>query len=239
VWQIFGACSVIAVAIAGTIDPLAAAVMLASILINVLYSLPPVRVSYRTFLAPLFLAVGYVCVPYLLGTIAVQGTLGQDDLFWIGGLYLLFVGRIMLKDFRDRKGDAKYGKPTFLLRYGKKATCVASGALIVLGGGVLGWQLRDEPWLTVLAVVFVGTIVAMLVRLYRATPGPDEQLSIGVGAKMGNGLLIALFAALLLADSHLGSTERLLAVWLVALPFFLNLVMFVRDPAKAAIGYKG
>ena len=50
---------------------------------------------------------------------------------------MLFVARIVLKDFRDREGDALYGKPTLLLRFGKDATCAVSLAALLAGNCLL------------------------------------------------------------------------------------------------------
>ena len=44
--------------------PAASGIMLLSVVIGALYSLPPARLSYRTFLAPLSLAAAYVGIPY-------------------------------------------------------------------------------------------------------------------------------------------------------------------------------
>ena len=48
-------------------------------LIGIAYSLRPVRLSYRTGLAPLALAVAYVAVPYLVGAIATGRDLQKRD----------------------------------------------------------------------------------------------------------------------------------------------------------------
>jgi len=61
---LFGLASVLAVGLGWLISPLAAAIMAVSVLLNVAYSLPPLRLSYRTMLAPLILAIGYVGVPF-------------------------------------------------------------------------------------------------------------------------------------------------------------------------------
>ena len=86
-----------------------------SLLINYIYSLPPLKLSYRTHFAPVILSVAYVFIPYWLGTVVAQSVIQRQEMFFIVGLLFLFFGRIILKDFRDRKGDALYGKPTFLL----------------------------------------------------------------------------------------------------------------------------
>jgi hypothetical protein len=44
----------------------------------------------------------------------------------MGGLYVGFIGRIMLKDFPDVRGDALFGERTFLVRHGWRATCATT-----------------------------------------------------------------------------------------------------------------
>jgi 4-hydroxybenzoate polyprenyltransferase len=51
-WTLFGISSVLAVALALAAGPKAAGTMLVSVAIGALYSLPPVKLSYRTFFAP-------------------------------------------------------------------------------------------------------------------------------------------------------------------------------------------
>src|SRR5215211_8610891 len=125
-WVLFAASSVLSVVLDLAAGPAEAGIMLFSVVIGALYSLPPARLSYRTFLAPLTLAVAYVGIPYWAGVVVVGKSLLTSDVPLLTALYLLFAGRIILKDFRDRKGDAAFGKPTFLLKYGKKSTCLAS-----------------------------------------------------------------------------------------------------------------
>ena len=62
----------------------------------------------------------YVAVPFLVGSFSVRATIGWQQLGLLAGLYLGFVGRIVLKDFRDLKGDALVGKRTFLVRHGRR-----------------------------------------------------------------------------------------------------------------------
>lgn len=239
IWLVFGVSSGLAVASALVINYQAALVMLAAVCINVIYSLPPVRLSYRTFLAPLCLGLGYVCVPYLLGVMTIDQHITTVDLRWMFGLYLLFVGRIILKDFRDRKGDAKYHKPTFLLRFGKTATCLCSALFIAAGGVMIALQVCTLPWLVVGVGLYIAAILAMLYRLKYATEGQDEQLSIGVGAKMGNGLLITLVTAYTLIGASIDRSTIITATGLITGLFFLNFILFLQNPKQAVIGYKG
>src|SRR5207244_4768415 len=113
----------------------------------------PVRLSYRVAGAPLALGVAYVLVPYCLGIVAASGSLHHALSALTFALFLLFTARILLKDFRDREGDARYGKPTLLLRFGKTATCTASLCALVAADVVLAFTL--DPPLVLLVQPFV------------------------------------------------------------------------------------
>jgi 4-hydroxybenzoate polyprenyltransferase len=238
-WVVFGASGVLAVALPLVIGTAAAGIMLLSVVIGVLYSLPPVALSYRTLLAPLTLAVAYVGIPYWAGVVAVGGSLRAFDLPLLGALYLLFAGRIILKDFRDREGDAAYGKPTFLLQHGKRATCLVSFGAVCAGDALLVATLAGRWWLAALLQIYILGIAVMLYRLYRVDGREDEQLSIGVGAKMGNGLLSSLLGVLILANQGADWITQV-AFGLALTAFYaLNFVDFLRHPDRAVIGYKG
>ena len=238
-WIMFAIASVLAIGLAAMINITAGVVIGASILINVLYSLPPTRLSYRTFWAPLILGVAYVGVPYVLAMAVTNTSFAASDLLWGAGLYLMFIGRIILKDFRDRKGDAKYHKPTFLLRYGKAATCSFSLAGLLGGGLIVVWQTHQTAWLALVVAAYIASMLLMLKRLQAAKEGKDEQLSIGVGAKMGNGLLITLLTYYVLQETTATPSFKMLIVLLLTAMFFGNFLSFLRNPEKAVVGYKG
>src|SRR5918995_717018 len=231
--------SVLAVALGLAAGPGAAGIMLLSVAIGALYSLPPARLSYRTFLAPLTLAVAYVGIPYWAGVVAVGESLRTSDVPLLAALYLLFAGRIMLKDFRDREGDTAFGKPTFLLKYGKKATCLASLCALCAGDALLAASLVDRWWLAALLQLYIVSIAIMLYRLYRSSSRKDEQLSIGVGAKMGNGLLVTLLGALILSNQGADWITRFIFALALTAIYTLNFIEFLRHPERAIIGYKG
>ena len=238
-WVLFLMSSLLAVALGLAAGPGAAGIMLLSVVIGALYSLPPARLSYRTFLAPLTLAVAYVGIPYWAGVVVVGESLRATDLPLMTTLYLLFAGRIILKDFRDREGDAAFGKPTFLLKYGKRTTCLASLCALCTGDALLVASLADNRWLAVLLQLFIVSIAVMLYRLYRLGGRKDEQLSIGVGAKMGNGLLVTLLGALILSNQGADWITQFIFVLALTAIYMLNFIDFLRHPERAVVGYKG
>lgn len=214
----------------------ALALVAVSLAIAHAYSLPPLRFSYRTYLAPLVLGIGYVLVPYLLGVAVAGSTPAARDIPFAAALYALFLARIVLKDFRDREGDALYGRPTLLLRFGKDATCAVSGAAVWVGVVTLA-AVVPAP-----APVVGGFGVAigwMLLTLRRAEEGRDEQVAIGIGARMGNGLLTCVLAWLVLAAAGAPAGARLFFVLVLAGLFAASFASLVRRPDVVVIGYKG
>ncbi|MGH2574060.1 MAG: UbiA family prenyltransferase [Actinomycetota bacterium] len=224
---------------ATTIGPAGLALVALSLAIGLGYSLGPVRLSHRTYLAPLMLAVAYVVIPYSLGIVAAGASPSGKDALFGGALFALFLARINLKDFRDREGDARYGRPTLLLRFGKSIACFVSLAALAAGDALLLAALNPPTALVVLIEVFVAGIGWMLYVLWRSDEARGEQVAIGIGAKMGNGLLITVLAWLILAG--LGATLRdrlVLAVTLTALFAFASWALVTR-PDDVVVGYKG
>ena len=213
------------------------AVSAASLAIGYAYSLRPVRLSYRTWLAPAVLAVAYAVVPYVLGLLAAGGRVDRLDVLLCGSLYALFLARINLKDFRDRAGDAAYGKPTLLLAHGKRVTCMVTGVAVLAGCGTLVAALG----VGVVAVVsfLAAGILWMLWSLWRTSDPREEQIAIGLGAKMGNGLLACTLTWLVLQAQGAPEGMRVVALAFVALVYGSVLVMLAGRPDDIEIAYKG
>jgi 4-hydroxybenzoate polyprenyltransferase len=201
------------------------------------YSARPVRLSYRVAGAPLALGVAYVLVPYSLGIVAAEGDLRHAWSALTCALFLLFAARILLKDFRDREGDARYGKPTILLRFGKNATCATSLFALVAGDVVLALAL--DPRLVAFAQVFVLSIAGMLWTVWRADDPHAEQIAIGLGARMGNGLLLCVLAWSVLRGNGASTAEASTLTAALCVAFFLSFATLAARPHEAVIGYKG
>ncbi|MGH2687160.1 MAG: UbiA family prenyltransferase [Actinomycetota bacterium] len=231
--------AIAAVAAAGFLGIGGVALAVTSVLLGQLYSLPPIRVSYRTYLAPLLLAVAYVAIPYVLGVVAMRAWLTPGDGPFVAALLLLFLARIVLKDFRDRPGDARYGKPTLLLRFGPGVTCAVSLAALVAGNVLLMAAVGPPlPIAVVLEVSFLA-IVSRLRALSRAGDVREEQLAIGLGARMGNGILLSALGWMMLRAEGATTGESLTLVVLITAAAWAGFVAGVRDPGRVAIAYKG
>jgi homogentisate phytyltransferase/homogentisate geranylgeranyltransferase len=230
--------ALLALTAAVLLGALAAAIVGVSLVIGHVYSVPPLRLSYRTWLAPAVLGVAYVLVPYALGLVIAGAHPGEKDAVFAAALYSMFVARITLKDFRDRHGDALYGRPTLLLRFGKRATCRVSFAALSVGAALL-LVVLPSALLRFVAAAFLLAIAGQLVVLARASSGRDEQVAIGLGAKLGNGLLLVVLAWLVLAAEEAPAGDRLFFTVVLATAYAASFVMLVRSPERAVIGYKG
>ena len=231
--------SLLAVAAAVPLGWKGLGVVIVSLGIGHAYSLPPVRLSFRTYLAPLVLGVAYVLVPYAFGVLAAGRSATAGDAVFAAALFALFVARINLKDFRDRVGDARFGKPTLLLRFGKTATCTVSLLALVVGDVLLLAAIRPSPAVGVLLELFVAAVGWMLLVLWRSELPRAEQVAIGIGARMGNGLLIVVLAWLVLSGAGATEPETFGLAAALAVVFGLGFAALVRRPGEAVIGYKG
>ncbi|WP_042382712.1 UbiA family prenyltransferase [Streptacidiphilus melanogenes] len=166
------------------------------LVVSAAYSLPPVRLSARGAVASLVLPACYVAVPYLVGRLAAPPTArsGGDGLL-LAGLYVGFIGRILLKDFRDVLGDALFGKRTFLLRHGRvwtcrfSAVCWTAGAVLLLAGAP-----HRTGTLVGVTAVHLAVTLWLLHGIARDDHPRREALRISAAAIVGRGLLLALLA---------------------------------------------
>ncbi|MGN6473102.1 MAG: UbiA family prenyltransferase, partial [Mycobacteriales bacterium] len=178
----------------------ACAVTAAGLAISAAYSMPPIGLSARGAVASLVLPACYVAVPFVVGALSAGSAISGTDLVLLLGLYVGFIGRILLKDFRDVRGDALFGKRTFLVRHGRVATCrfAAAGWLAGTVLTVLAVALRGD--VSVSLFVSYGVALGAVLGLLRALSvdrGPRrDELIISTIAIIGRGSLLALLVVL-------------------------------------------
>lgn len=227
----------LAVAAAVPLGWRAVALIGASLAVSQAYSARPVRLSYRVAGAPVALGVAYVLIPYALGIIVAGGSVHHAVSTPAAALFMLFAARIVLKDFRDREGDALYGKPTLLLRFGKTPTCWASLCALVAADVVLAIAL--DLRLVLLLQPFIAGVAWMLRRLWAATDAHAEQVAIGLGARLGNGLLLSVLGWSVVVGSGGSTAEASVFTMLLAAVFLLSFAALAARPHEVVIGYKG
>lgn len=207
----------VALAAAFAVNWRVGAVVTAGLALSTAYSRPPVRLCDRGALASLLLPSGYVAVPFLVGLLSVQSTIGARELVLLAGLYLTFIGRILLKDFRDVRGDAMFGKRTFLVRHGAKRTCEVSAACWAAGSATM---LLLFPWRSVIVGTFAALLACALHGLRRlaTTDGyVAQQVVIGAIAQTGRGMGVVLLAHLTMVGKGWDSAAQALVVVALAL----------------------
>jgi 4-hydroxybenzoate polyprenyltransferase len=213
------------------------AIITVALAVSHAYSARPVRLSYRTAGAAPALGVAYVLVPFALGAAAADGDVGTAVSPFTAGLFCLFVARIVLKDFRDREGDACYGKPTILLRFGKTVTCALSLAFLACGDLLL--VLSVDPVLSLLLQPLVAGIGWMLWTLWRTSEPRGEQVAIGVGARLGNGVLLSMLAWLTVDTNGASPAEAATVAGTIAGLVLFNSLALAARADEVIIGYKG
>lgn len=179
------------------------ALAVGGLLLSTAYSLPPFRLASRGAIAALVLPAGYVTVPFLVGLLSVRATVRLDDALLLVGLYVGFIGRILLKDFRDVRGDALFGKRTFLVRRGRRATCIVS-AIFWTAGGALVVATTPHPTVAYIAGTsagLVGVLILLRALAKEKSARRDEALISGI-AIIGRAVLVLLVAQLSMTDKH-------------------------------------
>jgi 4-hydroxybenzoate polyprenyltransferase len=193
---------VIALAASALLHRPAVLVVLGGLALSAGYSLRPIRVADRGAVASLLLPACYVAVPYLLGVFAVRGYVTPADVTLLAALYTGFIGRIVLKDFRDVRGDALFGKRTFLVRHGRRRTCCFSALCWTAGSvmlaGVRGFNVTLAAALVVHLAIALGLLAALSVERGARR---DESL-ISAVAIVGRGTIVTIFAHLSMTDAR-------------------------------------
>jgi 4-hydroxybenzoate polyprenyltransferase len=183
-----------ALAVAASIDVVAVLVAGAGLALAAAHSLPPVRLSGRGIVGPLLLPFSMVAVPFVVGVLAARGSFGTTTIGLLLALYVGFIGRMLLKDFRDVRGDALLGKRTFLVRRGRRATCALSAGFWVAGSAALA-VLPSLSWTVVVAWSALLTVALLLLaQLASSTSHRRDERLVGAVAVAGRGLLLVLLA---------------------------------------------
>ncbi|MDB5179289.1 MAG: UbiA prenyltransferase [Patescibacteria group bacterium] len=190
------------------------------VVIDYLYSLRPIRVADRPYATPLALAGTYVYYSFSLGLWSAHTHAAYPWMLSVA-LFLAFLARLLLKDFRDKKGDKRYGKETFLLRHGSTTTCVVSGLLWVCAVG--STFLARAPWPTIV-VLIVGTVMVglWLKRLSGLADVQDQQRMVTAIANAANIAIVALLVGYVCRDigaSQLASSVSVLVIGAGALGY--------------------
>jgi 4-hydroxybenzoate polyprenyltransferase len=201
------------------------------ITISVFYSMKPFKFSHRGIFASLWLSLSYIVLPFLAGAF-IQGRLNRLSIYILVAMYLCFVGRVLLKDFRDYKGDKKFGKLNFLVRHGPQATCLASGIVWLLGDLVFIVGLNRNfgflAWIVQPLILAIFCVLYILANQQKYTRQLADVLFIG---RLGNSIALGLVAALTLeAYKYSPAQKNLIVLIIVGFTAISALVQWREDP---------
>jgi 4-hydroxybenzoate polyprenyltransferase len=206
---------VLAVVVSVIIRPDYLLFVLAGAILNIFYSLPPLRLSYRGIFASLWLSLSYVVVPFLAGAL-LRGSMTRTAWYILLAMYSFFVSRILLKDFRDYKGDKKFGKLNFLVRHGPRLTCLTSASAWLAGDFIASYSLyRTQPVLIYLTQALTLVALYALYILANEKKYNAQLAAVAIIGRMGNALALALLTALTLRAFHYASMQNNLLILLV------------------------
>ena len=195
------------------------------------YSCRPVRLAERGAVASLVLPAGYVSVPFLVGVCTTGASFPAADVPLLVGLYIGFIGRIVLKDFRDVRGDLLYGKRTFLIRHGRRATCWCSACCWAAGAVVLSttraFAAPDVP--------LVALAVALVLVLGAEGSHRRDELLISAIAVLGRGVVVSLLAQLCMTAAHWSSANRTGALSVLAAVMMGQAATMARRPPRTGL----
>ena len=224
--------AVVAVAAAATQGLESLVLTLAGLAVAAAYSLPPVRISRRGVVAPLVLPALFVGLPFALGVLAGR-RLTVADLVVLSALYVGFVGRIVLKDFRDVVGDRLFGKRTFLVRHGRQATCALSAICWVTGTALL---VVATPGADIVfaacQVVSAGVAVVLVLALARTEWHRREERLVSALAIVGRSSMALVFVQVSAAEPWVADV---VVVSLTVLSLLLAWEMLCLGPRQARV----
>lgn len=208
----------LAIIAAVLVNPLYLLLVAMGIVLNICYSVPPVRMSHRGILASLWLSVSYVVLPFLAGIFIANKPISHQTWYLLVGMYAGFVGRILLKDFRDYEGDKKFNKLNFLVRHGPAATSLASAIAWGIGDLILSGLFYSRfPLMVILFQPLSLILFYQLYLLAHEKKYKRKLAEVAVVGRMGNAVTLALLAALTLQAFDYGTAQNNLIIIGVAL----------------------
>jgi 4-hydroxybenzoate polyprenyltransferase len=197
--------------------------VIAGAILNIFYSVAPFKLSHRGILASLWLPLSYVVLPFLAGAFINGGSLTTTNKYILVAEYCCFVGRILLKDFRDYEGDKKFGKLNFLVRHGPILTCLASGLAWLIGDVVATINLYHIfPAFIYLIQPLIVIILYELYLLANEQKYNLKLLRVAIIGRTGNAMALALLTALTLQAFNYHEIQKNLTILAVGIFMALN-----------------
>ncbi|MDD5050397.1 MAG: UbiA family prenyltransferase [Candidatus Pacebacteria bacterium] len=104
------------------------------ILLGIFYSHPKVQLSRKGWFSTFLLILAYYFIPFWSGFFLTTGSKPRlDAILLFGALLSLGISKVLLKDFKDVRGDTQYKKITPLSLLGSKKILIISSSLAIIG----------------------------------------------------------------------------------------------------------
>jgi 4-hydroxybenzoate polyprenyltransferase len=210
-------------------------VALVMLVLNIIYSLPPARLSARGALAQLVLPLGYVVLPFAVALAMLGATPNPTLIITMLGCYAIFTGRLFLKDIRDEIGDRQTGKRTYIVRHGLAHTLIQSMVWITIGLVVmLVAVLRvSAVFYGIIPLVFIGVMYGMY-HIFKSQHLDDQLLYVAI---VGRSLSCWLFCVVLVfvigtAGANLGQMYVIVTATIVM--FLFGIITQIEELAANA-----
>ncbi len=136
------------------------------------YSLPPLRLKSRGWLAPISLILSLAIFPVLFAYYAFTNVMNLNFLMSLGGLALTVYGVIIPTEIRDYFGDKAMGIKTMTVRLGLAKASLLGIALLTIGAVLtttaflLEWIRAGHSWLSVF-LFMIPVVVIFVLRKFR------------------------------------------------------------------------
>ena len=240
-WLMALAGGLVSLAGAAVISRPAFLLICAALVLNWIYSMPPFQVSHRGVIAPLLLPTGYVALPFLLGLLSASGKLDGFSTTLLAGAYITFIGRIVLKDLRDEKGDRKYGKRTFMVRHGKAKTLYFSGIFWTAGSAVvIALFAGRSPALALIIAVHLLTVIYALAQMNKTSDRNVQQVILGSIGQIANTSMLCM-AVWLVYNNELYEVENKFFYTFIMIALGVYAVIYglytIKHPVSVKISY--
>lgn len=231
-WQVHFVAGLLAVLLSAFYGLGAILFTIGMLVLDYAYSIKPIRVSDRGIFSQFLLAFAYVYYPFTLGFWSSNSGNAFPWLISIG-IYLAFVARLLLKDFRDVKGDKKHGKMTFVLRHGVEMTCRVSSLFWLVALAIVAYAVSFNFGLTVVLMVGLIQVLIFLIMLAHSNSIKGHESMVALIAKTANITLIAILMYYLTkSQASISSLETSLIILLPSLSFlglnFLRAIQWKR-----------
>lgn len=231
-WAVALLSSISCVVACVVLQPWLGVVACAMIGLNIIYSLPPIRIAKRGALAQYLLPIMYVVFPACIAS-SLAGSFNEMFMWVMASVYMIFVGRLFLKDVRDEDGDRATGKRTFLVRHGLKPTLRQSWVWIVIGSVSLTIRfLGASPDKIAMVIIGVLTVlgVAWSIRAcYRAPALEAKLLWVAVVGRCASSLVFCVLVWTIVWRANLQTGSMALLVILTAGVFVAGIGMLYEE----------